>query len=129
MPRILVIDDAEDILEIIKLDLEDDPLCTVDCCSTSKTALDQVQAHVYDVIIADWRMPVLNGTALTKALRASGCTSCIIIYSGKTMGPEIKEALDCGADHYVNRCGDPDREFAEIKAVFRKHTARDGKTV
>ncbi|MDD5023483.1 MAG: response regulator [Methanoregula sp.] len=128
MPRILVIDDAEDILEIIKLDLEDDPSCTVDCCNTSKAALNLVQAHFYDVIVADWRMPVLNGTALTKALRAAGCTSFIIIYSGKTMGPEIREALDSGADYYVNRCGDPDREFAEIKAVIRKHTARDGKT-
>ncbi|GAB6284492.1 MAG: hypothetical protein STSR0009_06920 [Methanoregula sp.] len=86
MPRILVIDDAEDILEIIKLDLEDDPSCTVKCCNTSKAALNLVQAHFYDVIVADWRMPVLNGTALTKALRAAGCTSFIIIGSSPILG-------------------------------------------
>jgi DNA-binding response OmpR family regulator len=124
MPRILVIDDDRDILEIIKLELEDDLSCTVDICPASKTAIDLVKKRPYDVIIADWRMPVMNGTSLVRALRAAGCLSSIIIYSGKGMGPDIQEALDCGADHYLNRTGDPDSEFTELKSLVKNAVSR-----
>ena len=125
MSRILIVDDDPDILEIIRLELEDDPDYAVDTCITAAKALASVNANQYDVIIADWRMPFMNGTELVKTLRAQGCTSDIIIYSGKGMGQEIREALDSGADYYLNRRGDPGSEFAELKMIIKIATGRD----
>jgi DNA-binding response OmpR family regulator len=119
MQRILIVDDDTDILEIIQLELEDDPDNTIDACSSSTKALDFVHDNRYDVIITDWRMPDLNGTELVRTLRENGCKSAIVIYSGKGMDQDIREALDCGADHYLNRRGYPEKEFAELKKIIK----------
>ena len=119
MISILLVDDDPDILEIIRLDLEDDPAFVVDTCGTSAEALKKAQTSRYDVIITDWRMPVMNGTKLIRALRADGCRSRIILYSGHNISADIRTALDSGADHVVHRGGDPDSEFAELRQKIR----------
>jgi CheY-like chemotaxis protein len=119
MISILLVDDDSDILEIIRLDLEDDPAFIVDISSTSTEALKKAQANRYDVIITDWRMPEMNGTQLIRALRADGCKSRIILYSGHNISSDIRTALDSGADHIVHRGGDPDSEFAELRQKIR----------
>ena len=115
MISILIVDDDPDILEIIRLDLEDDPAFRVDTCSTSAEALKRAQTNHYDVIVTDWRMPVMNGTQLIQALRTNGCRSNIILYSGHYISTDIRMALDSGADHIIYRGGDPDAEFAELR--------------
>jgi CheY-like chemotaxis protein len=119
MISILLVDDDPDILEIIRLDLEDDPAFVVDTCGTSAEALKKAQTSRYDVIVTDWRMPVMNGTQLIRALRTDGCRSRIILYSGHNISADIRTALDSGADHVVHRGGDPDSEFAELRQKIR----------
>ena len=67
-------------------------------------------------------MPRMNGTDLIKNLRSGGCTSYIIIYSGCSLGPDIRAALDFGADYYLHRDDNPDREFAELHRVIDQVT-------
>jgi CheY-like chemotaxis protein len=119
MIHILIVDDDPDILEIVRLDLEDDPTLVVEICGTSAAALEQARKNRYDVIITDWRMPVMNGTQLIGALRAEGCQSYIILYSGHNISADIRTALESGADHVIHRGGDPDSEFAELRQEIR----------
>jgi CheY-like chemotaxis protein len=119
MISILLVDDDPDILEVIRLDLEEDPAFVVDTCGTSAEALKKVQTNRYDVIVTDWRMPVMNGTQLIRAFRADNCTSQIILYSGHNLGPDIRMALESGASHVIYRGGDPDSEFAELREKIR----------
>jgi CheY-like chemotaxis protein len=118
MPRILLVDDDRDILDIIRLDLEDDQSNTVDTSSTSAEALEKVRTKTYDVIIADWRMPGMTGTDLIRKLRSDGCTSYIILYSGYSISSEERTALDCGADYFLHRGGDPEKEFADLHRLI-----------
>jgi CheY-like chemotaxis protein len=120
MILILLVDDDPDILEILQLDLEDDPALTVETAGTSAAALEKVRKKRYDIIVTDWRMPVMNGTQLIRALRADGCRSHIILYSGHNISADIRTALDSGADHIVSRGGDPDSEFAELKREIHR---------
>jgi CheY-like chemotaxis protein len=120
MISILLVDDDPDILEIIRLDLEDDPAFAVDTSGSSAEALKKAQTNRYDVIITDWRMPSMNGTQLIRALRANGCSSRIILYSGHNISADIRTALDSGADHVIHRGGDPDSEFAELRQKIRQ---------
>lgn len=120
MPRILVVDDDPDILDIIRLDLEDDPANNVDICSSGREALLLAGKNKYDVIITDMRMPKITGLDLIRELRAMECNSVVVVYSGQGMGSEIREALEIGADYYVRRGGDPDNEFSELKKIIKK---------
>jgi len=120
MIRLLLVDDDRDILEIMRLDLEDDPAFAVDTCGTSPDAIEKVKQGNYDAIIADWRMPVMNGTELIKRLRGDGCKSLVILYSGHNISADIRTALDGGADYYIHRGGDPDSEFAQLRQILGK---------
>lgn len=119
MPRILLVDDDQDILDIIRLDLQDDPANTVDITSTASDAIKKVARTEYDVIIADWRMPGMSGTDLIRKLRTDGCASLIVLYTGYNLSSDIRTTLDCGADHYLHRGGDPDLEFAELHRLIK----------
>lgn len=119
MPRILLVDDDQDILDIIRLDLEDDPVNTVDTTSTAAEAIRKVAGTTYDVIIADWRMPGMSGTDLIRKLRNDGCASLIVLYTGYNLSSDIRTTLDCGADHYLHRGGNPDLEFAELHRLIK----------
>jgi DNA-binding response OmpR family regulator len=116
--NLLIIDDDADILEILRLEFEDEPGYRADITGVVDTALFLAKKNHYDAIISDWRMPVMNGTELVGALRQQGCTAAIIIYSGKEMDADIRETLDAGADYFVSRRGDPDSEFAELKQTL-----------
>jgi CheY-like chemotaxis protein len=121
MPRILLVDDDPDILDIIRLDLEDDPDNKVDTCRSGPEALRLAEQNKYAVIITDMRMPKMNGVLFIKELRGMGCDSTVIVYSGQGMGSDIREALNSGADHYLRRSGDPDTEFSELHRIIRRH--------
>ena len=126
MIHILLVDDDPDILDIMKLDLGDEPAFSVDTSSSSADALKKTKINRYDVIITDWRMPVMNGTQLIRALRAEGCSSRIILYSGHNITADIRTALESGADHVIHRGGDPDTEFAEIRQKIRSLVSSPG---
>jgi CheY-like chemotaxis protein len=120
MTKILIVDDDPDILELLRLEFEDDPTCHADITTDVVKALALAQKRQYEVIISDWRMPVMNGTEFVSALRRQGCTSGIIIYSGRELDPEIRDALDAGANYYISRRGDPTSEFGELKEILKK---------
>lgn len=119
MAHILLIDDDPDILEIIRLELEDDLDNRTDFSSSAADAIDKIQKNHYDVIITDWKMPVMNGTALVRKIRSLGCSSVVVIYSGLGMGQDISEALASGANYYLHRKGDPEKEFARLKELIQ----------
>ncbi|MFA5236623.1 MAG: response regulator [Methanoregula sp.] len=123
MTKILIVDDDPDILELLRLEFEDDPVCSADITTDVAKALVLARKRVYDVLITDWRMPVMTGTEFVSALRRQGCTSCIIIYSGKELDQEIQSALDAGANYYISRRGDPASEFGELKEILKKRSS------
>lgn len=115
----MLVDDDPDIMDIIKLELEEDLPCVVDTCTSGKQALSMAGSRTYDVIISDLRMPVMDGLELIRRLRGDGCQAYLVIYSGEGMNVRIQEALREGADRYICRTGDPDKEFSELKDIIR----------
>jgi CheY-like chemotaxis protein len=124
MPRILVVDDDPDILDIVRLELEDQPGNAVDTVLSAEKALIGVRDKQYDVIISDLRMPGMDGTTLIRNLRKQGCQAVLVIYSARGMGSEIQEALDAGANHYLPRSGDPESEFAALHRIIREKSEK-----
>ncbi len=122
MLRILLVDDDPDILDIIRLELEDNSAFTVDTCRSAHEGLEKASHTAYDVIISDLHMPGMDGASLVKELRSRNNQSLIIIYSGHDLGAGIRKALDSGADHYLARGGDPEKEFTELLKIIQQYT-------
>jgi PAS domain S-box-containing protein len=119
--RILYVDDEPGLLEIGKIFLERNGAFVVDTFSSAEKALDHLESEHYDAIVSDFQMPDMDGITFLKALRARGNTTPFIIFTGRGREEVVIEALNSGADFYLQKGGDPKPQFAEL--VHKIHHA------
>ena len=93
--RILVIDDEEDILQMLKERLSQSGY-GVDTASDGEEALYQLQQQSYDVTLCDWRMPGLNGRQIYGRLHDISPDSCrrFVFISGDVINEQMREFLE-----------------------------------
>jgi len=123
---VLYVDDEPILLEMCKLFLEKDAEFSVDTAVAVSDALVMLRKKKYDVILSDYMMPEMNGIAFLKVLRESANNLPFILFTGKGREEVVIEALNNGADFYIQKGGSPTAQFAELAnkirhAVSRKH--------
>ena len=122
---VLYVDDESTLLEISKIYLERSGLFDVDTITSAPAALTLLDTKNYDVIISDYQMPVMDGIELLKAVRSSGNTIPFILFTGRGREEIVIQALNEGADFYLQKGGEPKSQFTELShkikiAVERK---------
>jgi PAS domain S-box-containing protein len=127
--RILYVDDEPTLLDIGKMFLEKGGALTVNTLTSAIEALEQLKTKRYDAIISDYQMPEMDGITFLKQLKASGNKTPFIIFTGRGREEVVIEALNSGADFYIQKGGDPKSQFAElshkiITAVSRQKTEK-----
>ncbi len=120
MANILVIDDGEDILSIIKIGLEKDGHSVT--ILTNPTHITIKKINFYDVILLDIMMPKVNGYDALKELR-NMTDSPIIFLTAKTAEEDILYGLSLGADDYLTK---PFR-ISELRARVNAHIRRESR--
>ena len=111
---ILVVDDDPSILDVFRLILEQQPGFIVETLATSREALDLLDTRYFDVIITDFSMPDIDGLTLLRETRARGCQSLFVIVTGKRLAHIAMDALNDGADFYVQKGPDITKEFSRL---------------
>ncbi|WP_321505441.1 PAS domain S-box protein [uncultured Methanoregula sp.] len=124
MISVLYVDDEPALLELGKQFLEKDRMFVVDTASSARIALTQLKTERYDVIISDYQMPEMDGIAFLKHLKASGNPTPFIIFTGRGREEVVIEALNEGADFYLQKGGDPKSQFAELAHKIRHAISR-----
>jgi PAS domain S-box-containing protein len=114
MKNILLVDDEPLLLEVTKLSLEKMGGFCVTGLPDTKKALEALKTTRYDAIVSDYDMPEMNGLAFLAALRKGGNTTPFIIFTGKGREEVAVEAYELGADHYIQKGGDPRSTYYEI---------------
>ena len=113
--QVLYVDDEPDLLESIRLILEEDPNLKVDICNSPQMALQQLKTRVYDCIISDYQMPGLSGIEFLKELRKQGIPIPFIILTGRGREEVVIEALNNGATYYLQKGGPSLPMLAELR--------------
>lgn len=93
-PKILYIDDEEDLLDLAASFFEEENF-KIDTCSNSQKAIELIRAHHYDLVISDARMPTGNGYELMRLVKSEG------YYKGKV----VVVTGDIETIHYENHEG------------------------
>ena len=122
---ILYVDDEPSLLELGKIFLERSEDLKVELCPNPLDALDIIQSGHFDVIVSDYQMPNMDGIQLLKALRSTGDTVPFIIFTGKGREDVVIEALNNGADFYLQKGGKPGAQFAELENLVRHLAMRN----
>jgi len=117
--NVMFVDDEEVICDVTRRFLEKDPDIKVDTFLSAEAALEALKTRRYDVIVSDYEMPGLDGIAFLKQLKSTGNPTPFIIFSGKGREAVIIEALNNGADFYLQKGGDPQALFAELRNQIR----------
>ncbi len=94
--KILVIDDEEQILYIMKELFEDLGHTVTGISKPEEGTLAALQSD-YDLIIVDVRMPEMNGAEVTEAILKEKPEAKILINTGFPGDPIARRALDAGA--------------------------------
>jgi len=118
--RILCIDDEPAILGVISLFLQRTPGFQVDTATSAREALKMMEGRDYDAIVADYHMPVMNGIELLKDLRGRNLDIPFIILTGMGNEDAAVEALNLGADFYIQKGGDPMQQSAELANMIKQ---------
>jgi PAS domain S-box-containing protein len=102
-------------LEISKqilIDLDSDFEIDSACCVGE--AFKKLSTGQYDVVISDYEMPQKNGLQFLKELREGKNEIPFILFTGKGREEVVIQALNLGADHYVNKYGSPETVYSEL---------------
>ena len=124
MISVLYVDDDPALLEIGSLYLERAGDLRIDTALSAKEGLEKIADGVYDIVISDYQMPGMDGIAFLKVLRASRPDLPFIIFTGRGREEVVIEALNSGADHYIQKGGDVKSQFAELVHTIRSAVER-----
>ena len=118
---ILVVDDEEDILELVRHHLARDGY-TVTLAATGEEALKKARRERFDLIVLDLMLPGMDGFEVAKALKAEPRSASvpIIMLTARGEDADVVTGLEIGAADYVTKPFSPRVLAARVKAVLRR---------
>jgi PAS domain S-box-containing protein len=122
--RVLYVDDEPDLLELGKLFLEVSGTMEVDIATSAQESLDSPALFLYDAIISDYQMPGMDGIGFLKQVRNRAGDIPFILFTGRGREEVVIEAINNGADFYLQKGGNPEAQFAELAHKVRQAVAR-----
>ncbi|NIA08471.1 MAG: response regulator [Nitrospiraceae bacterium] len=123
--KILVVDDEEDILELLRFNFSQEGY-QVSCAISGESALALVQSEGPDLIVLDLMLPDIDGLEVTKRLKNNpdARNIPIVMLTAKGEETDIVMGLELGADDYITKPFSPRVLLARTKAVLRRRLER-----
>ena len=121
-PRILVVEDEQDIAGLIKHALERSGDASVEIVGRGDEAIRSISGRKPDLVILDLNIPVISGDDVCRMLRQRPETRQlpIIMLTARTSESERVAGLDLGADDYVTKPFSLRELGARVRAVLRR---------
>jgi two-component system phosphate regulon response regulator PhoB len=119
--QILVVDDEEDILELVRYHLEREGFF-VTCAISGEEALDLARSATPDLLVLDLMLPGIDGLEVARLLKTDPVSRDlpIVMLTAKGEEADVVTGLELGADDYVTKPFSPRVLIARIKAVLRR---------
>ncbi|MCJ7463182.1 MAG: PAS domain S-box protein, partial [Thermoplasmata archaeon] len=120
MIRVLHVDDEVGFLDLVSFFLKREGDFEIESATTAELALEKMQSENYDAVVADYSLPGMDGLELLKILRAKGLQIPFVLFTGKGKEETAVQALNCGADFYLQKGASPQLLFTELVNMLRK---------
>jgi two-component system phosphate regulon response regulator PhoB len=119
--KILIVDDEEDILELVRYNLSREGY-KIFCAVSGEEGLRIAMAEMPDLIVLDLMLPGLDGLDVTRRLKADDSTRKIpiVMLTAKGEESDIVTGLELGAEDYMTKPFSPRVLVARVKAVLRR---------
>lgn len=120
---ILAADDDDDILDLVKIVLEEDGYQVV-TAPNGKKALEMATEMLPDLCVFDVMMPKMDGCEATRQMRADERTSDIpiLLLSARTQWEAVMKGKEAGADEYITKPFVPDELQRSVRGMLSAPT-------
>ena len=119
--KILIVEDEEDVLELVRYNLEKNGYQT-ETALNGRKALEKIRSASPDLILLDLMLPEVDGLEICRSVKKDAKTADIpvIMLTAKGTEADIVAGLEMGADDYITKPFSPRVLMARIKAVLRR---------
>ncbi|MDD4136903.1 MAG: response regulator, partial [Methanoregula sp.] len=124
MYTVLYVDDEPDLLMLCREFLEQSPEFRVLTLTSACDALASPDICTFDAIISDYQMPDMDGIAFLKAIREQYGDIPFILFTGRGREEVVIQAINNGADFYLQKGGSAQSQYAELGHKIRQAVAR-----
>ena len=110
VPTVLIVDDEPNIVELVRLTLEDEHVRVVEAAAGA-AALARAQAEKPDLVLLDVGLPDMSGLDVCRRLRRDPgfVLTRIVMLTAMAQREDVASGLAAGADHYLTKPFSPVR--------------------
>ena len=119
--KIMIIEDEEDIITLLRYNLEKEGF-EVSCVSDGSKAFNAIKINQPTLILLDWMLPNMNGIDICKQIRYDNDLRNIPVIMLTARGEEADKikGLTIGADDYMTKPFSVPELIARIRALLRR---------
>lgn len=119
MKKILLVEDDEEIVRLLKLHFQPHEFY-LDACAKASTALEKIKEENYNLIILDIKLPDMNGIELCRHIRNEDHVVPVMMLTSVNEEANKVTALETGADDYITKPFSILELIARTKALLRR---------
>ena len=117
--KILIIEDEYSLADVLQASLQKEGH-EADTSFDGASGMDKALTGIYDVILLDIMLPVLNGYEVLRRLRNEAISTPVILLTAKSELDDKLTGFDAGADDYLTKPFEMQELFARIRAITKR---------
>jgi len=118
-PQILIMEDEMSVAKGLELVLSEEGY-TVDLAMTGRSALDSFSQKAFDLLIADLRLPDIDGLEVIKKVKNSRPDTEVIVVTGYSTVSSAVEAMKLGATDYLSKPFTDDELMSAVRVALHE---------
>jgi two-component system, OmpR family, alkaline phosphatase synthesis response regulator PhoP len=124
--KILLVEDEESLLDIIKLNLELEGY-DVTSVSNGRVALNQIQSKHFDLVILDVMLPEMDGFSICQAVRLENNPVPILFLTAKNSSEDRVFGLKIGGDDYLSKPFNLEELLLRVQLLLKRNSGTTAK--
>jgi DNA-binding NtrC family response regulator len=125
-PHVLVMEDEFSVAKGLEMVLKEEGY-DVELAATGEQALENLGRKVFDLLVADLRLPDINGMEVIKELRQKRPQTMVIVITGYASVDTVVESMKLGAYEYIPKPFTEEQIKSAVDAALREKQAREVK--
>lgn len=118
-PHILIMEDELSVAKGLGMVLSEEGY-SVDLAMTGRSALDNVNSKIFDLLVADLRLPDIDGMEVIKQVKQRQPDTEVLVITGYSTVNTAVEAMKLGASDYLSKPFTEDEFISAVKVALDK---------
>jgi two-component system alkaline phosphatase synthesis response regulator PhoP len=119
--KILLVEDEESLLDIIKLNLELEGYEVISV-SNGKVALNEIRSNRFDLVILDVMLPEMDGFSICQAVRLENNPVPILFLTAKNSSEDRVFGLKIGGDDYLSKPFNLEELLLRVQLLLKRNS-------